>query len=474
MAQILNTESSTFFNKNIEIYNKNKFSQWARYLNTTPIFVTYYSQCDIESRADAGYGSVQDELGPMSPLRFNKINNFPIYNLPELKPQYEVDTEEGNNINLDLNGLVILPNTLRPKPCDYMIITLPGYPPVLVRVNDIEYNTIQSNDAFIVNCDLKLIGDNVENKIKHLIVGTYNCIFENIGTDENVFIASDDLDAMNAISALIDELKSLYKNIYYNPLINSFVGYLHYPRDIPPTGIRNRRSPYWWDPYNYYYWGRPISHEKPHGEYLLYDIYLVRFINESGIYQDDENFNSIIMTYDDFVPANFDIMWKQTVWSAILTNDLTFLNEQIYCLIKDVDDRFGPIAMHHLKARGTQLNIVNGTLPDGYNENPEYPLKDYFSKNLMYVLGLIKKNGCDCECRWEAIFEDLTYFERVVCEWFLGMKEAITDYVQIEKEILNRSIENWRMIPIVIYFLIQIRKEYSTKQVTLEGGIINA
>jgi len=101
-------------------------------------------------------------------------------------------------------------------------------------------------------------------------------------------------------------------------------------------------------------------------------------------------------------------------------------------------------------------------------------LKDYFSKNLMYVLGLIKKNGCDCECRWEAIFEDLTYFERVVCEWFLGMKESITDYVQIEKEILNRSIENWRMIPIVIYFLIQIRKEYSTKQVTLEGGIINA
>lgn len=472
MAQILNVESSNFFNKNIEIYSKNKFSQWARYLNTTPIFVTYYSQCDIESRADAGYGAIQDELGPMSPLRFNKILKFPIYNLPELKPQYEIDTDEGNNINLDLSGIVILPKTIRPKPHDYMIIDLraSNIPLLLVRVNEIAHNTIQSNDAYEVNCDLRLIGDGVFKKIEHLVVGTYNCIFENIGTDDNVFITSEDSDNIAGIDAVLNEVMDLYKNLYYNKLINSFVGILHYPViDNYPYGLRNRRFPYWWDPYNYYYWGRPIRASIPQGDYFLYDIYLVRFINESGIYQGNyNNLNSIIMTYDDFVPANFDILWKQTIWNAVLTKDLTFFNKNIYALIKDVDDRFCPMTLHHLKGKGIQLNIVDGILPDDYNENPEYPLKDYFSKNLVYALDVIK-NDKKCEYAKEKMLEDLTYFERVVCEWFLGINNSIKDYKEIEKAMLTNSIENLRMIPLVIFILIQIRNEYLTKTVNLNS-----
>ena len=78
MALILSSEKSHFIQKTIETYQKNRVGQYSKYLDTTPIFVTYYAINQAQSRADAGSGQVHELLGPTSPIRYNKILELPI------------------------------------------------------------------------------------------------------------------------------------------------------------------------------------------------------------------------------------------------------------------------------------------------------------------------------------------------------------------------------------------------------------
>ena len=146
MAQILSVEKPQYINQVIDIYAKNKVGQYSKFLDKAPIYVTYYHINEAMSRADVGTGNIESELGIRSPIRFNKIKNFPIYNLPELKPDIEYD-ENGYDIELDCNDLVILPNTIKPRPGDYFIVSLPGMKEYLFRVTNFRYNTIQSNET---------------------------------------------------------------------------------------------------------------------------------------------------------------------------------------------------------------------------------------------------------------------------------------------------------------------------------------
>ena len=193
MAHIFNAEKSQFIQSAIDIYGKNKVGQYSKYLDSQPTFVTYYSVNQAMSRTDIGLGQAYDELGPSSPLRYNKITELPLYKIPTLQPQgnYEDGTYD---VDIDLSDVTVLPNTVIPKPYDFFCIALPNSKKLLFRVNAFRHTTIQSNDFYMLSADLRHSGDNCCDEIEKLVVESYHCVFENIGTQDNCFIKLDDED----------------------------------------------------------------------------------------------------------------------------------------------------------------------------------------------------------------------------------------------------------------------------------------
>ena len=193
MARIQSVEKSKFINQNIDIYSQNKIGQYSKFLDKNPIFVTYYHICNTLTRTDVGTGGIEVELGPRSPIKFNKILQFPLYNIPEIKPDIVWD-ETGYDIEMDLSDITVLPNTIKPTPGDYFLLDFPGIKQYPFRVNSFRYTTIQSNDFYMLSADLRHSGDNCCNEIEKLVVESYHCVFENIGTQDNCFIKLDDED----------------------------------------------------------------------------------------------------------------------------------------------------------------------------------------------------------------------------------------------------------------------------------------
>ena len=87
-------------------------TQVTRFLDKSPVFVTYYHVNADDVTTDGGYKDVEEIYGKNSPLKFKKIDNFPLYGLDTVQLAIQ-DTDQG--LDTDYQGdAVLLPNTIKP------------------------------------------------------------------------------------------------------------------------------------------------------------------------------------------------------------------------------------------------------------------------------------------------------------------------------------------------------------------------
>lgn len=359
MANLINVERSKYINRNIELFSENKVGQYSKFLNKNPVFVTYYSINDRMSRADIGTGGIQDEIGPSSPIRFNKISELPVYNMPDMiRPDLEFD-ESGYDINIDLSDITLLPNTIKPIPGDYMLFVIPGTKEFLFRVNRISNNSIQSNDFYQIELDIKDIGIDLEEKgISKQIVERYQTIFENIGTQDKCFILEDDIEKINDLVRSIEIIKDNYYNSFYNKDCNSFV--------LEGFDLCGN---------------------------MLYDPYLESFITKSNIYYEPDNEFALALTPNDILPSDFEYIFSRTIWNAFLRRDLKLLHDFTYFYVSSITKNFSPFNLFGYPCQSVKLYLSDKPLfneEEIYNnidisDSIEYPFKMITKKDNMNI-----------------------------------------------------------------------------------------
>lgn len=349
MARIFNSEKSQFIQQATQIYNQNKVGQYSKYLDSNPIFITYYSINMAQSRGAVGLGQIYDELGPSSPLRFNKITELPVYRVQQLQPQGNF--EDGSyDVEIDISDMTILPNTVRPRPYDFFCVDLPGCKKLLFRVNNFRNNTIQSNDFYMVDADLRESGDNCCDAIERQVVETYHCVFENIGTQDNCFIKSSDESTAADVSKLIENLSGMYHDLFYDEVIGDYLFY--------PTNTNG------------------FHHDIPTECY--YDIYLAKFINDSMLFFTGDYAYTSVVTYDDTEPKLFDYIFKHTIWYALMTKKTNLLCRYPYYFARPISKTFSPI-LYHVDGRCYGFDLVIDS-----NTKQESPmLSEYFPHKLI-------------------------------------------------------------------------------------------
>jgi len=422
MAHLMNVEKSKYINTQISIYAENKVGQYSKFLNKNPIFVTYYSVNIVMSRTDVGTGGIQQEIGEDSPLRFNKITNFPIYGIPDLRPDIDYD-ETGMDVNMDISDLTLLPNTIKPRSCDYILVKLPQTKQYLFRVNMFRYNTIQSNDFYTCEADIKKIGDNLEELIDKQVVETYDTIFENIGTQDKCFLRSDDTKSVIEIASIIKELREYYMNIFYNKETNSMV--LYGTQEYPDI---------WY-----------------------YDYYIAKFINESNLFYDNYSDNALLLTYNDLVPLNFDYQFKRTLYYAVMTKDVKFMNLYNYYYQATIAKNFSPFILNDIPCHSIRLHVcereaMGESIQDGTNI-----LHPYFPIEFIKIL----KSGVyeePTEENPDNLYK-MNYIQKLIFNYLHDKKENV-NYSDILQYAFNHDMDTYMYMPLVIFILKKIYDEY--------------
>lgn len=355
MAKILSTETSPYYNKQIEIYAKNKVGQFSKYLDKNPTFVEYYHINRTLSRADVGSQSVKEEIGRNSPIRFNKVKEFPIYGLSNLKPDLNFD-ENGLDMDLDLSGLIILPGTIRPTPGDYFYFKFPGMSVgILWRVTRKDYNTIQANDYYTIEAELYSTNapeekNSTYDQIQKQVVEEYTCIFENIGTNDACIVKSDQYLQAEYLGNYIRNLMNNYYETFYNRDVGTFVGY----------GMWNETPTY------------------------LYDMNMIRFMKETNLWEIGDGTNRVVaLTYDDLIPNNFDAIFRKTLWYALEKKSTTFMAKYQYYHTFECVKESSPLKMYSDRyCESMHLLVQNKPIDDYLSQRIIGKTREYFTSDL--------------------------------------------------------------------------------------------
>lgn len=218
MGYLLSEEE--FINNNIFKYEERMNNQYSRFLDRTPTYVTYYNISNIDSTVDNGFESVEQLIGENSPIRFNKIDSFPIYGIDQILLDL---TDEDEGLTTDCDGdAVILPNTVEPRPGDFFLINHLSIP-IIFMVTDLKYDTIKSHNFYKISFSLKSIGD--ASLLDRQVISKFKCIVENIGTEEKCLIEEEEYTLFKELSNEYDRLCESFKLYFYSTKFNSFIVY---------------------------------------------------------------------------------------------------------------------------------------------------------------------------------------------------------------------------------------------------------
>ena len=197
-------------------------TQITRFLDKSPVFVTYYHVSADEVTTDGGYKDVEEIYGKNSPLRYKKIENFPLYGLDTVQLAIQ-DTDQG--LDTDYQGdAVSLPNTIKPLQNDFFTINHVKKGTFLFRVIQVDYDNIRPDNFYKITYRLESLEESVLNNINDQVNEKYTCILENIGSENNCIIEESYYEQLQKVDALYNDMVDTYKSIFYSPRYNCFLG----------------------------------------------------------------------------------------------------------------------------------------------------------------------------------------------------------------------------------------------------------
>jgi hypothetical protein len=246
-------------NDSVFLHEQRMSSQYTRFLDKSPTYVTFYHINNIESITDTGFQSVERILGTNSPIRFDEVKDFPIYGIDQVLLSLSNDSSLLDT-SYDGDG-VILPNTIIPYPNDMFTISYldQNY---LFMVTDIAYDTIKSNNFYKISFTIRSLDAEFKADLLAQTVDKFSCIASNIGTEEKVLLRDDDLQQILAIDEVYTNITDHYRLLFFDDKYNSFL----------LTQLDGTR---------------------------LYDRYMAEFINKFKILSKKKDFDTLYLSNED-------------------------------------------------------------------------------------------------------------------------------------------------------------------------------
>lgn len=421
-------DEKALINNNIFKYEDKLNTQYTRFLDKTPTYVTYYNICTAETTVDLGFSNVEKILGNNSPIRYNEVKNFPIYGMEAIQLMID-DGDEGLNTSYD-SELIILPDTIKPYPNDFFIIEHKGNQ-FLFQVTGVEYDTIKSNNFYKISYSLKYTDPDSVTKILKQVTGQYTCVVDNIGTEDKCIIENDEYELLQRMQIIYQEIVERYKMYFYNTKYNAII-YVDSNKNV------------------------------------IYDRYINEFIQKHGLMYDKETHRSMYLMNQDN-SCCFNIEYDQSIFKAYEKRKPKRINKYLFSLTDIVDyssvfKYYNTQNCQSVRFRNGQYEYINagfvtlmisgefesGQTVMGYEKiQPIYYLQNYIPK-VDNVL-------------------ELTEMEEIIIKYLHDKIESIysIDMDKLEDEaFFDLNWDSFIKIPLLLYALKGYYKLFIRKQIS--------
>lgn len=385
---------------NIQKYTERATSQYTTLIESTPIFGIYYHQNRVFTTNDLGLENVEDDLGRDSPLKYEKIDQFPFYGLDAFSLNIE-RADIGLDSNIEGEAL-ILPNTIKPYPNDYFCLYSIGER-YLFKITEYQEDMIKSKPFYRINFRFsKILDEDTSSDIQEQVIEEYTTIFDNIGTEDKCIIKSSVFSSLDYMHKIRDNLVDNYIRFFYDKINNVMV-------------IKNN-----------------VLDKK------IYNKYLNKFLIDNDLLKKSKEFYST-MKLLEYIPTDsvFDFEYEKSIYYAMETQSVVQFFSRFFTVI-DIKYPHVPWVRSNIR----YYDLVMFGDEDEYAEKIDDVI-EYFSKEFY---GRIK-----LDMRYEA---DIDYYmENLIIDWIhnrvsIPSKETLD---LINKNIWRNDMRSYVFIPLILF-----------------------
>lgn len=202
-----------------EKYQERRTSQYLRFLDKNVDFVTYYSINKALSTTELGNFNIDSYIGKDSPVRYNKINNLPVYGIAEIRTPNEYEDELGGFTANHSDELVMLPEIIEPCEGDCFIINIYNENKFFV-VTQVTQIVLKSRPHYVLTYEIGM--PDYLPQLNRQVTDEFNAIFDNIGTQDKVVISHNEYTLMENYKDIYCQLMNYYIDTYFKRKITMF------------------------------------------------------------------------------------------------------------------------------------------------------------------------------------------------------------------------------------------------------------
>ena len=375
-------------------YEQRFHSPLSRFIDKTPTFTTYFHIADDASTTSEGFNSIDDYLGDSSPIRYRRIENFPLYGLDQILLQIE-DTDQGLDRSYE-GEATLINSTITPCQNDmFMIPSLKDF--YIFKVITVNSDHIMSDNYYRVGFSLQYIDREKATWLNKQTVEKYNCVLENIGTEKKCLIRSDIYDKIGKLEEMYTNMVDIYISVFYNERYNCFLGEL----DGPCT--------------------------------LLYDPFQVEFMLWHDL-MNQKNRLDVIVPTEHFTDSKRRLKYERSIYRFFERRDLSLISNFKYNTFQGVNNPETAFA-HYVDNTVFIVDIPQSKyIPDCANQ--------IFSDDFVAA---VKVNG-PVETRYGKLLKDyIRNDEMTIDDVPLDLMEELLS--------LNADIEIFFLVPIMLYII---------------------
>jgi len=387
-------------------YRKRRTSQFIKFLDKDVDFVTYYSVNKVESTYAFENGNVDSYIGDDSPVRYNKINNLPVYGIAQVSDINDFDDENGGLSNDNFSGeMILLPNIIEPCEGDAFIINIFDENRLFV-VNNVSQTVLKSKPHYALTyhaCIPEYI-----NKINKQVSSEFNAIFDNIGTQDKVIISNDEYDLRKNYKDMYREFYKYYISSFFREKLTMFEITIPYDKLL----VENKEVHY-------------------------IDKFLLKFMADERIVVMDELLrDSLILDYNNIFDSNDYKTYKESLYWAISNRDISNMNESNNFI--SINKITSPFALSYGVNSNWYFTSDGFTVKTDNSFGVEFDFNTIISKYLQKDTSIDRNNPYT---RILSIIVNYMHGNQIMPGYFSGIIDKLTE------------LQEYELIPIIMYII---------------------
>jgi hypothetical protein len=215
MAKILSSKKIT--QATIETYIEKATTSYSTFLNSTPLFVTYFSQDSLRTSFDSNTQNYSEAIGNEGSVIYNKVESVPLYKVDISSFDSQIEEDLGSVIEIESSG-IMLPNTITPLVDDMIEIDFMNKVRVF-RVTDVQFDLFNNTKYYKIKFALSNFNkQDLDKQINDELVLDYSLI----GKKENVLINKNYALLGGILEELFDFYLTAYKEAFYDSSLSLF------------------------------------------------------------------------------------------------------------------------------------------------------------------------------------------------------------------------------------------------------------